>query len=729
MKRKHVLYLILIFCCILYGCSQKASEDTSNRLKGRYIEKNLSLPAEAANASLQLTKKDQKPFLYSYSETPFAITGYQLEDDGSWTEATPAWLQALPSLPRGWTYRPQVMEATNGYQYLFYYELIDNDMKANLICSKDGTTYEVLHPEGWDERDPASGSYTFPSMVALLEDGTLAALNYSGEVNLYDSADQKLSYTLSEYRYSTDFLFSSGTKLILGEQDDNNRIKSMVVYDTSLSDSSNYPFESTLESSMYADYNGKDLLLCNADGIFKLEENTSLWNCVLDGTLTSLAMPTMWSTGFVADASGNYYVLFQSDTGNSMMQYTFDETVDTSPSNELNIYSLTDNSTLRQAAAIFQQTHTDVRVNFTIAMSKEEYASADAAVKEDYIRALNTELLAGSNYDILVLDGLPADSLIEKGVLTDLGGLLQPMIDDGTLYKNIMDNYRGEGGSIYRIPARFGVNMLFGTNGDVNRLNTLEALAEYASATNTPMFGSLTLDDLIDLFLPYEINSLLSPDGKISKDNLLQTLQALKLVGDRCQILESYDNATVRGNNVWNLPSGEYLALSTSKSFLDSIFPFGMTKHVKGSYTSFENSFSPSCELGISTKSTQPELGQEFLLTVLSEEVQKNDLYDGFPINSKAMAAGALLDRSNYSVGTSITNDGGSSTFLALEAPDQQQIEDLVRICSSVTNRVLSDDHIAAAIKENAGEFFTGTLSAEAAADAVIEKLNVYLSE
>ena len=198
MKVKQILCLILVISCIFSGCSQKASKDAIHNQKGRYVEKNILLPEGAAAGTIILTKKNNTPFLYSFSETPFAINGYQMEKDGTWTEATPAWLKTLDSLPKGWSYQPQIMEDSNGYQYLYYTELIDDYLKANLICSKDGKTSEVLHPEGWDEVDPVNGNYKFPSKVTIMENGSLAALYYSGEVVIYNSDDQKIIYTVSD---------------------------------------------------------------------------------------------------------------------------------------------------------------------------------------------------------------------------------------------------------------------------------------------------------------------------------------------------------------------------------------------------------------------------------------------------------------------------------------------------------------------------------------------------
>jgi hypothetical protein len=237
------------------------------------------------------------------------------------------------------------------------------------------------------------------------------------------------------------------------------------------------------------------------------------------------------------------------------------------------------------------------------------------------------------------------------------------------------------------------------------------------------------MKDFINIFTPYQLNLLLDGDGKINRINLINHLNTLKQIGTNSGIVDNYDGINMRGNNVWNLSNGKYLSLTTTNSFLDAIFPFGMVTHYKGSYTSFENSYQPICELGIVSKSDQIELSKEFLRTVLSEDIQKNDLYDGFPINAKALITSSQEDRSMYSVGTSAINEDGSEEMLTFDALNQQQTEEVVAICSLVSNRISTDEHITSAIVEKAKDFFVGSMTAEAATDAIIEEMNIYLSE
>ncbi len=729
MKAKQIICILLAFSLIFSGCSRKASEETVQNLKGRYVEKNLDLPKDMTAGSMMLTQKDNKPVLYNFLDTPATITGYQLNSDGTWAEVTPAWLKSLPPLPEGWSYRPQFMEDANGYQYLFYNELINGNLKANLLRSRDGTTYEVIQPEGWDDTDPDYGFYHNPSKVTVLADGTLAAIFYDGEVITYENTDYKIKNTISDGRYLSEFLSSRGNDLLLGECDDNRMVNGIKTYHLENLNSTSYPFEATIDSYLYCDTNSNmDIFLCNADGIFKLENGTSVWNTVLDGTLSSLSMPTLWLAGFTFDSSGNYYVLYNSDSGYSMKQYVYDETVDSLPDRELNLYSLTDSNTLRQAAAVFQQDHTDVKVNFNIAMTPEEYRTADTATKEDYIRALNTELIAGSDYDILVLDGLPAETFAQKGILADMSDLVSPMVEDGTLFGNIMENY-AESNKIYRVPARLFINLLFSRTNDTKQLTTVDALAEYAAANRTrPLFGNMTVEELVNTFTPYLRKEILNSDGKVNRDGLIKALNNLKQISDNCGIAKSKDDAGM-GNNVWNLNRGIDLYLDAQMGFLDAMYAFGMVTHVNGCYASFENSFTPGCELGINSNSKQLELSKEFIRTVLSENVQTNDLYDGFPVNSRALLAVSQLDRSNYSSIASVTDKDGSESTVTFGALDQEQVEDVIEICSAVTVKITADEHIASVIAQKARDFLSGSQAAGDAADAIIAELDVYLAE
>ncbi|HHV09551.1 MAG TPA: carbohydrate ABC transporter substrate-binding protein [Clostridiales bacterium] len=646
---KKIFIGLLVLLLLLTGCSTKEEENVSNpntkerpSIKGRYVETDISLPeAFDKSTTLQLTKKNGMPFLYAFPyKEPSTITGYQLNKDGSWTEATPEWLRSEGLLKKGF-YEPGIFEDANGNQFLYYLVVQDDVFKAQLFRSTDGTAYASVSPEGWDETYPGSKAYNTPRRVTVLEDGTLAALFSDGEIAFYDKDSFSKQKSITGQRYTETIMTVAGNSLILGQVDNSEKLLGIDIYDTAEDKKTNYPYQADFKGYTYTYFDRndkKEMALCDTGGIHVLEEGTSVWQTIVDGTLTSLSMQTMWTTGFAAGSDANYYILYNSENGYSLMKYSYDGSIDTVPSTELTIYSLKESATLRHAAALFHKAHPEIKIRFTIAMSDSEYREADQTTKEDYIRALNTELLAGKGPDLLVLDELPVASFIEKGVMADISDIIQPMVDKGELYPGIMENYIKDDKTYY-VPARFILRILCGKASDIQSLDTLENLASYtASHKDGTFFGNMTLEDFITTFAPYITNKILDDNGKINKEKLVSELEKLKTLGDSIGIIREYtDGRQYNMNNEINLDGKIELALLECSGFNNSIMPIRMVELIKGSYTVFENSFIPSCELGINQASKNQELCKEFISLVLSEKIQNNDFYDGFPVNKNAL--------------------------------------------------------------------------------------------
>lgn len=107
--------------------------------------------------------------------------------------------------------------------------------------------------------------------------------------------------------------------------------------------------------------------ICNANGIHLNKEGATIWETILDGSMSSLSMPTCNPIDFIIGTDNDYYiVLFNNDDRGKIIKYVYyDENISSECSAELTIFSIDDNLTIRQAAIIFQNTHPDVRVNYT----------------------------------------------------------------------------------------------------------------------------------------------------------------------------------------------------------------------------------------------------------------------------------------------------------------------------------------------------------------------------
>ena len=71
-------------------------------------------------------------------------------------------------------------------------------------------------------------------------------------------------------------------------------------------------------------------------------------------------------------------------------------------------------------------------------------SGSDGVTADDAIKSLNTEVLAGKGPDVLVLDGLPADSYVEKGALCDISNYVVQANESEGLFTNIMDAYTSD---------------------------------------------------------------------------------------------------------------------------------------------------------------------------------------------------------------------------------------------------------------------------------------------
>ena len=95
-----------------------------------------------------------------------------------------------------------------------------------------------------------------------------------------------------------------------------------------------------------------------------------------------------------------------------------------------------------------------------------------------YVIDFEIELLGGNGADILVLDGLPLDSYIEKGVLEDLNGFYEEIKKDNPLQENIVNSMKRNKG-LYQLPVRTKVLCMFGSDEETSAMQSLDSLEAY----------------------------------------------------------------------------------------------------------------------------------------------------------------------------------------------------------------------------------------------------------
>lgn len=726
------LSIVTMTMLSLTGCtSSKKSLDTfnttnsGNQAKGRFIETELDLPVnkdfyaelvqdEADNLSMIHTEVKSKQLIFFQ---------YTLNPDHSWSE------HELASVPFEHTecYSPHYFKTAKGKEYLCFSS--DGDTASEQFFKKTKNGWKKVAVEGWDQKDESMDTMIVPSEVAILDDGSLIA-SIDGDINLYDPDTGKLTKSLDIDTTNFSSLAFSGQNILATKVDPSTYLASSIfIYNVQKGTSKELPCPDN--HNMYSYHlveKGDQIYTVNSIGIQSIQEGTSKWQILADGSLTSLYLPYMSVMSFVPVSDTEYYVLCTIDDTVHLYKYTFDETVNAVPDKEITVYALNDNSLIRQAVVSFQQNHPDVRVTLNIAMKDDD----DTNSKEDYIRSLNTSLLAGQGDDLLVLDGLPYESYQKKGVLADLTDCIQPMLDKGELLSNVFDPFHIDNGYYY-VPTKFSPLVVIGNGDSASACTSLEGIITYAKTnTDRSILGKRTSTKLIEMFLPAALPSMRNHDGSLNEKNLhtfLKQLQEIYTLTDGISVLDpDYDENDVNNlGDTFDLASSITIDVTRSDGYMMTCFDLAIMQFIHGSISSYEHAFHPTGLLGINKASKQKKLAEEFLLYTLSPQMQAKDLLDGHPVNTKSL--NDYYQRKFDDAETIIKDASGNFVPFHVKTPDKASIDQLLAICKSVDLCTSDDEIMTEKITESAEQLLAGKMTLEDAVKTILQDLKLYSEE
>lgn len=169
-------------------------------------------------------------------------------------------------------------------------------------------------------------------------------------------------------------------------------------------------------------------------GLYRYVWGGSVIEQIADGQMTALSDTQRDPLALQVLDNGEFRILFG---GNYMVEMYYDETLPARPSKELTVYSLEEIGWIRYAGQLFQKEHPDVLVRYETGMDGD-----NAVSREDALKNLNTRLLAGDVPDVIVMDNMDIEQYADKGVLRELDDILQPYLDAGLLYRNIVEGMR-----------------------------------------------------------------------------------------------------------------------------------------------------------------------------------------------------------------------------------------------------------------------------------------------
>lgn len=641
----------------------------------------------------------------------------------TFAEDTPAGMAQL-TLPAD-AYTLKIRKADAVY-YVYYDAQIDDENLQGFLYTCDDTGMAEVTPEGWAEKDPQYGFVDTPEDIAVT-DHAVIALFYT-KIERYDRQTLSLaeSRPLEGERYEA--LIGMGDSYALIIDGDSGTMQGIgICPEDSIKVISQVDISSKKSGSCAADADtAGNLIVANADGLHRKAKDAGQFEDLLDGSYMSFGLSDSWCRGMTSDMSDGtnevYYALFQNDQGQKLYQYAYNPELPLKPEKELTVYTLYDQATINQAATLFGKKHPDTMVSVHVAC-----ADTDDKEAETQRNRLMTSLAAGDGEDVIVLSGLDDNALAKKGVLMDLSDIVTPMEENGELLQAIVDGEKAADGKQQILPVRFALPLLLSKEKRASEMTDLAALAKAAEQTDGSLLGTFTGEDLVETFAPYFMPDIIK-DKQLDTEKLRTVLQELQTIAAHCDMVEKYKKGE-RASNEWDLPSAMQAVLCQISGFNDAMFDLAIINLVKGDYTSFENAYIPTVEIGVNANTKQADLAKEFAAFVMSREVQDGDFYDGFPVNKESLHMQVSLDRSDYAAYTTIEGADGQEIGLDIEPIKAADADKLEALCDSLSKKTVKDAKVLEELKKSVPDYLLGRQSLDDTISKIQDGVKIYLAE
>nr|WP_300676994.1 extracellular solute-binding protein [uncultured Acetatifactor sp.] len=706
----------------LGGCGKQDTKDGGlEQQKGRWVETQEELPEELEDWTLQniFSTAGEIHLLASRQEGGKTLFSEWAGKEDGFADVTEGWLASL-ELDCGEWFEVQLMQSGSGTQYLYAGYVADGeeDFKGHLWKGQGEQIWDIT-PAKWTVLNEEWGMYEWPLGLAAQKDGTLTTLSYLSVDVLSGTDGSVLSSEPLSGQYEKPlvsdgenvYLCASGSSGIQVEKRGSNP------------ETISLPAGAAEGVNLCAAADGT-LVTAGGEGIFRRRAGESDWEKLLNGSETDLALAGCWCIGLAMLESDDIYALYrESEGGGKLNRYAYDPEAVIEVTQELKLYTVFDSSLLQQAAVLYHKEHPEVLI--TIESAYPAYYDDETDYNAVY-QSLNTMLMGDDAPDILVMDHLDMDSFTEKGLLVDIGEVVNPLEESGELLPGITGAYVREDGHRYVVPLQFGFTMALGRDIGEADMASLEALAQFLSGAQDSYLGPQTVSELVDKFYPYFCGDIVK-EKRLDKETLAGKLECLKKIADNCGMVDSREKGE-RAYNMWNLASQAKLAFSEADGFKNCMFPIAMAEHIKGSFMAYENSFVPTLQTGICAKSPYQDTAMDFLRLALSGSIQDTDYYRGFPVNRASLEKQVHEDRSEAEAETSIETDDGEAVFIIRDY-SEETADRLLALCQALDKPVKEDEKIREVLIEALDGYLKGSQSQEDTVQKIEDGLKMYLAE
>lgn len=604
--------------------------------------------------------------------------------------------------------------------------------EGRIIVSTLGSNLYEVKPDGSSEK------------FLTVDDGSPTLVRFHGNIMLLDgwSFDVPLLYDMEEKNYIEDAVLTDFVRENYANRDS----------------SAGRSYDMFLVS-------GDDdaIYLAGQTGVYRHVLGGSAMEQVMDGSLSILGNPACKIMDMLMVDNNEFVILL---TGEKMARFVYDPDIPSRPDEKLQVWSLEDEAVIRQTISLYQKENPAVYVEYEIGLA------GNSMTREDAIKNLNTRIMAGKGPDVLVLDNMPMDSYVEKGILMDIAPLLNNLSSEDAVFPNVVDAFTKDG-QVYMVPCTIQLPYVLGRNEEINkmtglsdiitvmaqmretnpgadllRLSSPKGMMRVFSLTSAPTWrteeGTLNKEAISDFLTQTKQMYDIQMDG-LSEEALLDWESEKEMYQSYQSIngenLEESDEIRTRHQAIYFMGQAQQFAAGSINNITEYNCHVSLPK-TEG----FENCgsipmngqcsnvFWAKTLLGITTSSENTERAQNFIKTALSTEVQI-DIENGFPVTQKAILDSyadqwKLYKDNDYVSGQGGTVDpDGNEVVLLIRIPDEAEVNELLQWITSMDTAYVEDKTFENIIYEEGTSYLSGEKSLEETMNSIETRLGIYLAE
>lgn len=730
---------------------------------GRYVEEVTDLSDDISGTFTRLFRLADGKLVIADPGTGFLIS----EDNGeTWEEEKREWFTRLKENE---TYISEIAVGADNTTAVLCSDKEGEDYHRYLLVVKaDGSEFSVSMQE--------TGAYP---LYAAVSDTGRVFFSAIGSDDLYEvKEDGSYEVFLTPQDGSPQLMQFQGNLLIM----DGSNYNAPLIYDM---EAGEYIEDEVLETFVKENYNGGNsfdtddgyqmYFFAEEDNVLYLAGNKGLHRHVLggsvmeqliDGRLCTFNNPSYYMQSMVMLPDNAFLTLF---SGARLVRFVYDPDIPTVPNERLHVYSLQENSTIQQAISLYQTAHPEAFVEYEIGITE-----GSSVTRDDALKTLNTKIMAGEGPDVLVLDDMPLDSYIEKGLLLDMNSILSNLSGDAELFGNIVEAMK-TGDSIYAMPCEIQIPVIGGEERYISQMNDLKGIADTIEKMRQDNPGEDLLyigteKGILRYFSMSCTPAWITEDGEPDKEVIAEFLEQTKRIYDAQLdgLPEKVLNGYITMNENWMEYFGElkddsgYLrtaasaenyiggysrlvreALTGRDSYAEIISVNKVSGYEETVWRVMDgqssNVFCARTLLGINAASEYSEQAEEFVKLCLGKENQttmyQGNPYNGFAVNKAAFEEsfvpepGRYIEESGAYLWMGGSDAEGNVIDFITYWPDEAQKNELRNCIEAADTPYIEDTVLEYAVYDEGIGYFQGRKSLDETVAAIERKVSIYLAE